>query len=140
MAQLARGAINDSGFQSFVISNFSTWQDLMSWVSQNFVYREEGEEIIRSPQVMLADMGRRDNGRIVSLEGDCDDISTFNAAVTCLLHYPSRFVAIRVHEDNPEFEHVFSQCWDLNQWITLDATVKEGTVLQPIQEMIVNVC
>lgn len=136
MASLARNAASDPGFRRWA-KRFSSIEDVNAWVLQHFVYREEREETLREPQFMLADMGRVDNGRIVQLEGDCDDISIFYTAVTKSIGFPSRFVAIRYTPEHPEFEHVFAQAHDGRQWLTLDATT--DTTMEPIEEMIQNV-
>jgi len=107
-----------------------------SWVRAHFNYRDEYEEIVRSPDFMLADMGRVDAiGRVVQLEGDCDDVSTFYAAVALVLGKRARFVAIRYRAENPNFEHVFAQVYDGVQWLVYDATVKPGTRIESIEEM-----
>lgn len=136
MATFAKDAANDPGFKRFA-KQFASIADANDWVLNKFIYREEYEETLRSPQFMLHDMGRVDNGRVVQLEGDCDDISTFYAAITRAMGYPSRLVAIRYHADNPEFEHVFAQAFDGGDWVTLDATTNK--TMEPIEEMFQNV-
>jgi transglutaminase-like putative cysteine protease len=110
------------------------------WVREHFWYRDENEEILRSPDFMLADMGRVDStGRVIQLEGDCDDVSTFFAAIGKVLGLPARLVAIRYRADTPNFEHVFTEVYDGGQWRVLDATVRPGTSIQSIEEITENV-
>jgi transglutaminase-like putative cysteine protease len=74
------------------------------------------------------------------LEGDCDDISTFYAAILKTLGYPTRFVAIRYRADSSGFEHVYTEGQDrASVWRVFDATVKPGTPLQAIERMVQEV-
>lgn len=136
MARLARAAASDPEFCGFA-RRLATLNGIESFVRSHFVYRDENEEIVRDPRFMLADMGRVDtNGRVVQLEGDCDDIATFYAAAVVAIGKAARFVAIRYTSGNPNFEHVFTQAYDGGQWIILDATVPKGTRMQWIESMI----
>jgi transglutaminase-like putative cysteine protease len=136
MARLARKAASNPAFLA-VARNLGTMSAVDSFIRQNYAYRDESEEIVRSPEFMLADMGRiDDHGRAVGLEGDCDDISTLYAAFADSLGYRARFVAIRYNASNPNFEHVYAQYYDGGQWITLDGTVVPGRQLHSIEEMV----
>lgn len=84
---------------------------------------------------MLADMGRHDANRTVGLEGDCDDVSGFVAAITKALDYPTRLTAIRYTWDNPDFEHVFAEAYDNGQWHVLDPTVDAGKTMNAIESL-----
>lgn len=77
--------------------------------------------------------------RLGYLEGDCDDISTFYAAIFKSLGYPTRLVAIRYDVSNPNFEHVFTQAYSMAVWQTFDATVPPGTQIKAIETMIQGV-
>lgn len=138
MARLAREATRDPVFVEF-IRQFGTLNDLETWMREHFTYRDEHEELIRTPRFMLADMGRTSGTRIVGLEGDCDDAATFLSAAAKAMGYSARLVAIRYHRSNPDFEHVFAQALDQGQWVTLDPTVEVGTTIQSIEDMIVPV-
>ena len=134
MVALAREAVHQPEFRQFA-AQFSSLEDLESWTRERFVYRDENEEVVRTPMFMLRDMGRTSQNRIIALEGDCDDISTFLAAAAKVLGYPARFVAIRYHSDSPDFEHVFAQALRGREWVTLDPTVDTGTVICSIENM-----
>ena len=139
MAQLARAAANDSTFAKFSRS-LGSLTAVEGFVRDNYVYRDETEEIVRDPRFMLADMGRiDDSGRVVQLEGDCDDVSTLFAAFALALGKSARFVAIRYTPTASGFEHVFAEAYDGGQWRILDATVPPGTNLNWIESMIEEV-
>src|SRR5262245_39935598 len=104
MAQLARESARDPLFQKFV-KQFTGLHDLERWTRDHFVYRDEHEELIRTPLFMLQDMGRSSGNRIIGLEGDCDDVATFLTAAAKVLGRPARLVAIRANRGNPDFEH-----------------------------------
>ena len=129
MAQLARKASTDPGFVR-TAQALGSLSAVDSFVRARYRYRDEMEEIIRSPEFMLNDLTR-----IGYMEGDCDDVSTLYAGFIKALGYPSRFVAIRYTPDNPNFEHVFAQAYAGGEWKTFDGTVAPGTVLQSLEEM-----
>lgn len=103
-------------------------QALDSFVRAVYRYRDEDREIVRTIPHMLEFF--EENG---ILEGDCDCISTFNASATTALGFPSRFVAIRTDQFDPEFLHVFSEAWDGFEWRRLDPTVPPSVVNQEIE-------
>ena len=145
MANLARTAGADRDFRRFA-EQFTTWQDLLDWVRLHFIYRDEVQEVVRAPQRMLADMGSLDGtGRQMRLEGDCDDIATFLAAVLKIIGYRARLVAIRANAASLELDHVFAQAfaiWNLSdsgEWVTLDPTVQPGTTMTVLDELIESV-
>jgi transglutaminase-like putative cysteine protease len=138
MAQLARAAASDPNFNGFA-RRLGTVAGIEAFVRGRFSYRDENEEIVRDPRFMLADMGRVDDGRVVQLEGDCDDVATFYAAAATAIGKPARLVAIRYTADNPNFEHVFTQAYDGGKWNVFDATVPAGTTLKWIESMIEDV-
>lgn len=102
-----------------------------SFVRANYIYRDETEEVVRTPAFMVNDLNR-----IGHLEGDCDDISTLYAALFKTLGYATRLVAIRYTPSNPNFEHVFTEAMDSGVFRIFDATVQPGTELRSIEEMI----
>jgi transglutaminase-like putative cysteine protease len=138
MAALARQAATDPVFIKFA-RQFSGIDDLESWMRDHFTYRDEHEELIRTPRFMLEDMGRIAGPRVVGLEGDCDDAATFLSAAAKVLGYPARLVAIRYNAANPDFEHVFAQACANGEWVTLDPTVDVNTTIQSVEDMIVAV-
>lgn len=138
MAQLAKEAGNDPSFRTFA-RGLGSLDAVESWVRANYSYRDEFEEVVRTPQFMLADMGRLEGTRVVTLEGDCDDVSTFFCGCCAALGFKSRFVAIRFNPSNPYFEHVFAQAYDGGNWRTLDATIPEGARMDWLEEMVQEV-
>ena len=95
------------------------------------MYRPEQEEILRSTDFMMADLSR-----LGYIEGDCDDIAIFIAALFRCLAVPVRFVAIRTSADDPEFSHVFTEIWTGNGWTIIDPTVKPGTRYRYVERMV----
>lgn len=134
MAELARSAANNPAFRSFALS-FQTLREVDTWVRARFRYRDEREEILRTPEFMLNDL----ESRLGYLEGDCDDISTFYAAIFKALSVPTRFVAIRYTPSHSNFEHVFTQAYDMAVWRTFDATVPPGTDIRALESTMVEV-
>jgi transglutaminase-like putative cysteine protease len=134
MARLASEAAKNPEFRKFALG-FDALTEVDAWVRARFRYRDESEEILRTPEFMLNDALRR----LGYLEGDCDDIATFYAAVFKVLGFPARLVAIRYTANNPNFEHVFAQAYDMAAWRTFDATVDAGTPIHAIDSIIVEV-
>jgi transglutaminase-like putative cysteine protease len=92
------------------------------WMRANYRYRDESEEILRSPEFMLNDFDT-----LGYCEGDCDDCSTLIAALGKSLGYPVRFSAIKVQTPD-EFDHVFTEYMNPGgTWIPVDPTVPQGT-------------
>jgi transglutaminase-like putative cysteine protease len=89
-----------------------------------YQYRDEAEEIIRTPQFMLNDLET-----IGYLEGDCDDIATFTASLTKAMNIPTRLTGVMANSVE-EYDHVFSEFAINGQWFPIDLTVPEGTVYQ----------
>lgn len=138
IAQAARQAAADPVFRKWA-KDFTTIQDAEAWVRDHFVYRDEREEVYRTPKFMLEDMGRVAGDRVIGLEGDCDDVAGFLAAISKTLQYPTRLVAIRYDPSNPDFEHVFAEAQDAGQWLTLDPTIEAGSTIRSVEDMVVNV-
>jgi transglutaminase-like putative cysteine protease len=132
MAQLAREASSNTEFRERIQFLFPPIPDAIDrFLRSLFRYREEIEEIIRTPQHMLEKF--ETDGFI---EGDCDDIATLYAAIFGVFGWPSRFVAIRY--DAPEFQHVFLEAMIGGAWKRFDATVPVGTVHKELERMVVD--
>ena len=68
--------------------------------------------------------------------GDCDDQATALAALLEAVGYPTRFVVAGYR--SREFEHVYLQVWDDEQWIDLDPTRREGVGWAPENPVIIE--
>lgn len=127
MARLAREGADHPDILEFVsvceVGNaHSVLCCLDSRIRQAFWYRDEIQELIRTPAHMMEDF--TDRG---ILEGDCDDIATFSAACSIALGLRSMLVAIRTDPNDLNYRHVFTETWDGQQWFRLDATVAPTT-------------
>ena len=107
--------------------------EIEKWIRAHYMYRPEHEEILRSPDFMMRDLERQGY-----VEGDCDDIAIFIAALFKCLRIPVRFTAIR-YNAIPEFGHVFTEVWTGNGWTVIDPTVPHGTRYRTVERMIENV-
>jgi len=134
MASLARRASKNPEFVRVVVGLLGAARPSINQIDEAlrplYVYREEWEEVVRTPEWMLAD---RD--RIGRIEGDCDDISTLFAAVAVIYGYRVRFVAIRYSRTVSHFEHVFVEAWDGGAWRMVDLTLEVGTEIQALEVM-----
>lgn len=130
MVRLAREAARNPEFRRFALE-FNSLREVDTWIRARFRYRDEAEEILRTPEFMLNDV----LNRLGYLEGDCDDISTFYVATFKALGVPARFIAIRYTPNNPNFEHVFAQAFDMAVWRSFDATVPEGTDIRALEQI-----
>lgn len=99
----------------------------------SFIYRDEIEEIVRTPFQMMLDYMRN------RLEGDCDDISTFQAAILSVWGYPVRLVAIRYEESTDQFQHVFIETEQRGRWTRYDITTPPGTLHRELDRMVMDV-
>jgi len=104
---------------------------LDSWLRRNFRYRDEFEEIVRTPEFMLLDMQHAG-----MLEGDCDDVATFAASVLHNAGIPARLVAVRTTPD-PNFDHVFTEALlEGDTYFTrIDPTVSSETRVPEFERM-----
>jgi transglutaminase-like putative cysteine protease len=130
MSQLAKLAGNDPGFVAFSLSlrssnDSDSIASLDGWLRSNYTYRPESEEIIRSPEFMLSD----------NVEGDCDDVSTFTAAVLKVLGISARLHAIRT-QYNADFDHVFTEARIGQFWIPIDPTVVLGMDYRQVADLL----
>jgi transglutaminase-like putative cysteine protease len=117
MANLARSAArNDSDVQQLANAIGNPIR-IDSVLRPKFRYRDEVDEIIRTPGFMLRE----------GLEGDCDDWSTLTASLSYAMGYPTRLTAI-AGKGPEEFDHVFSEYRANGSWIPIDLTVPVGTV------------
>lgn len=121
MANLAREGSQNPGVQRLAnelsISKGYFEQSLRSL----FRYREEDEEIIRSPAFMVDDLEN-----LGYLEGDCDDITVLVAALTKSMGYAARLTALQTTSSD-EYDHVFSEVRIGDYWLPIDITVTPGT-------------
>jgi transglutaminase-like putative cysteine protease len=113
---------------------FHSGHEAEAFIRSHFLYRAESRETLRAPRRMLVDL---DNG---ALEGDCDDISIFAAALLSAMGIRNRFVAIR-YGGSPEFLHVFVEWWSnaAQLWVRLDPTVRPGLIHQEDERLILDV-
>lgn len=117
MASLVRKAASNRAFRDSV-AGFGSPATVDTWVRSVFNYMEEPYEIVLSPDLVLHII--QTNGSFV---GDCDDVSTFEAAIFTSMGIPTKFVAIKAEADSDEFTHVFTQIQVGGQWYSFDATV-----------------
>lgn len=86
-----------------------------------FHYREENEEIVRTPEFMVQDWET-----LGYIEGDCDDIAVLVAALLRSLGAQVRLTAIQSTTPE-EYDHVFTEVQTDDGWIPIDITVPVGT-------------
>jgi transglutaminase-like putative cysteine protease len=138
MANLARRAARNPDFVNAIVRLFGAWrptiEDMARVLRPLFVYREEYEEVVRTPEFMLNDLVTL--GRI---EGDCDDISTLLAAIAVMVGYRVRFVAIRYTPTVAHFEHVFVEMDNGDKWYAVDLTIQSGRTINALEVMIEGV-
>lgn len=104
------------------------------FLRDHFTYIPEQIETLVAPEYML--MNLENNGQI---SGDCDDISTLQAAIYKCLGVPVRFVAIRSEVRNPNYDHVFVEVRVNGDWIPYDVTLPLGFRLDYVQRVAVEV-
>lgn len=101
-----------------------TVTDLDRWIRLRYRFLEDGDlEVIQTPQLMLEEIYQ-----LGFFQGDCDDVTTFGAAILKALGYVVRLVAIRTNPSNPEFLHVFLEANTPYGWRRLDPTVQPGLI------------
>jgi transglutaminase-like putative cysteine protease len=123
MANLARKGATSPKVRAYA-ETIQTPQKIDETLRPIFQYRDEDEEIIRTPEFMLNDLEQ--SGYI---EGDCDDIATFTASLTKAMNYPTRLTGIMANSID-EYDHVFSEVRIGSDWIPIDLTVPVGTTYQ----------
>jgi transglutaminase-like putative cysteine protease len=104
------------------------------FLRSKFIYVDEKIETLQYPDYMLS--GLEMSG---VLAGDCDDISTLHAALLTALGFPVRFVAIRSVKEDPNFDHVYIEVNNNNEWIMYDITLQLGTIVNFFGRLAVQV-
>lgn len=134
MASLARSGAKADNFRSWARSEFLAVppEAIGARLREVFVYRDENQEVIRTVPWMFEDLQGRGH-----FEGDCDDSSTFTAAVFLALNLPVRFRAIR-YSDPSEFQHVFVEVLFEGSWRIVDLTVPPGTPYEILESMVIH--
>jgi len=117
----------DIATQIFVSTGYSNNPKILidrvdSYLRKSFMYVPEEIETIQTPEYMI--IGKEINGFFF---GDCDDISTLEAAILTCLGIPVRFVCIRSKVDTSNYDHVYIEANANNQWIVSDITVPRNT-------------
>jgi transglutaminase-like putative cysteine protease len=123
MANLARAGAQNPKISQYAQS-IQTPYAVDSVLRDVYRYRDEEEEIVRTPEFMLHDLETEG-----FLEGDCDDIATFTAALTKAMNYPTRLTGIMTNS-TAEYDHVFSEVRIGDFWLPIDLTVPPGTTYQ----------
>lgn len=139
MRQLALESQNSQKLCNVVMSlpfyaeNIATLTD--KFLRDHFRYVPENVETLVTPEYMLTSL---ENTGMVS--GDCDDISILQGAIYKCLGLRVRFVAIRSEQDNPNYDHVFSEVWIHNQgWVVFDLTLPIGFEISYLSRVIMEV-
>ena len=101
--------------------DLSTKGDLQQNLRKIFRYRDEKEEIVRTPGFMV-----QDYESLGYIEGDCDDIAVLVAALLRSLGKKVRLTAIQSQSPD-EYDHVFTEVQTNEGWLPIDITVSEGT-------------
>ena len=96
------------------------WDD---FVRGAYRFRDESREVVRTVDFTLNDYLARG-----VIEGDCDDVATFQAAGIAALGFPVRLVAIRTDPEVADFLHVYIEALDAGQWRRFDPTVQSEIV------------
>lgn len=92
-----------------------------SYLRRNFTYVPEEIETVQTPEYMI--IGKEINGFYF---GDCDDISTLEAAILTCLGVPVKFVCIRSKPDTNSYDHVYIEAKANDKWIVSDITVSKN--------------
>jgi transglutaminase-like putative cysteine protease len=121
MANLAREGARNPKVKAYA-KTIQNPESVASYLRQVYQYRDEDEEIVRTPEFMLNDLQT-----FGYVEGDCDDIATFTSSLTKAMNYPTRLTGIMTNSTD-EYDHVFSEVRIGSNWLPIDLTVPEGTV------------
>jgi len=100
------------------------------YLRANFQYVPEEIETVQTPEYMI--IGKEINGFYF---GDCDDISTLEAALLTCLGIPVRFVCIRSKQETTSYDHVYIEALIDGKWIVSDITVPKNTQHQWYQRL-----
>lgn len=104
------------------------------FLRSRFVYADEMIETLQTPEYMLS--GLEMSGRLI---GDCDDISTLHAALLTAMDFKVRFVAIRSNDNALDYDHVYIEVNDGNDWIVYDVTIPLGTEINYFRRLAIQV-
>jgi len=124
MANLARQGARNPKVRAYAATNIQTPGMVDERIRGIYRYRDEEEEIVRTPEFMLHDLET-----LGYMEGDCDDIATFTAALTKAMNVPTRLTGI-MSNPTEEYDHVFSEVRIGSHWLPIDLTVPQGTEYQ----------
>lgn len=138
MRQLALDAQTSQRLCNLICSLPFTSPDIVTLVDrylrERFTYIKEEIETLVAPEYML--MNLENNGKVA---GDCDDISTLQAAIYKALNIPVKITAIRSDATNPNYDHVFIQVKVNNVWTAFDVTLPLGTNIYYVQQVSMEV-
>jgi transglutaminase-like putative cysteine protease len=104
------------------------------YIRQRFIYTPEMIETLLTPDYMLAGLEVNNH-----LTGDCDDISIFHGALLTAMNIKVRIVAIRSTFNDPNYDHVFIEAFNGQDWLMQDATVPLGTTMEHFASVTMNV-
>lgn len=87
------------------------------WLEERFRYVDDppGVELVRDPVILARAIARCEYA-----EGDCDDVSTYAAAVGLAAGFRARFVVVAFGPWT--FEHVWTEIHDGARWWEMDVT------------------
>lgn len=138
MRQLAIDAQTSQRLCNLICSLPFTYENIAelvdAYLRKHFTYLPEEIETLVAPEYMLLNL--ENNGKV---SGDCDDISTLQAAIYKALNIPVKFTAIRSERDNPNYDHVFVEVQVKGMWVPYDVTTPLGTSLQYVQRVSMEV-
>lgn len=125
--------------QIFVSTGYSANPDVIidrvdKYLRQSFFYVPEEIETVQTPEYMIT--GKEVNGFFY---GDCDDISTLEAAILTCLGIPTRFVCIRSKPDTTSYDHVYIEAKSRTEWIVSDITVPRDVKHYWYQRLEINI-
>lgn len=102
-----------------------------NFTRRHLVLIGEAEELIHTPELMLADIEQRGEAW-----GDCDDAAVLNGALLASVGFPVRLVAIK---EGARYVHVFVEAFDGGDWWRLDPVVDPRTSFEGLERMVVDV-
>ena len=110
-----------------------------NYLRQYYIWKEDevnGQpmEAIQTPEWMI--QGQEMVGQFI---GDCDDISTLEAALLTAIGIPCRFVVIRSKPDTMVYDHVFVEAFTGREWVVSDITVPRDTKHVYYQRLEINI-
>lgn len=129
----------DIATQIYISTGYSNNPDMLiervdKYLRQSFMYVPEEIETVQTPEYMIT--GKDVNGFFY---GDCDDISTLEAAILTALGIPCKFVCIRSKPDTSSFDHVYIEAKSRNVWVVSDITVPRDTKHHWYQRLEINI-